>query len=66
MKKTYIVKKYVITYLQYLNQSGESVMKKTTNQSQVNVVFSEHKNAIVLISGYLCVIATAFLPMFIK
>lgn len=41
-------------------------MKKTANQSQVKVLFNEHRHAIILMGGYVCAIAAAFMPLFIK
>lgn len=41
-------------------------MKKTANQSQVKVLFNEHRHELILAGGYLCAVAAAFMPLFIK
>ena len=39
-------------------------MSKTV--AKVKVIFSENRNSILLATGYICAVAAAFLPMFIR
>lgn len=41
-------------------------MKKTNSKSQVKVLFDEHRHEILITSGYLCAIAAAFMPLFVR